>query len=469
MRIIGRAATLALALGIAAPALAQSQSISASDKAQGAEANPQLTAEYGGAYSGSQAPFVVRVGQRVAVQSGLSNAQSDFTVTLLNSPVENAFAIPGGYVYVTRQLLALMNSEAELGFVLGHEVGHVAARHSNKRNTRSTIYSVGAALAGLLTKSDLVGRIAGTGAQLGTLSYGRSQEYEADSLGVRYVAASGYNPIAAPRILDALNADVALQGRIAGRQTSVPTWFSTHPNGADRVARARQLAQASGKAQGAGTQDIVFLKMLDGMRYDDDPAQGIVDGQTFRHPGLKLRFTAPAGYALANGADAVTIAGARGRAQFKMGAATADLAAFIADRFKELGATIDPATVRVTGKSASASVAASANNQPVDATIAALAWPGATYYFVVVTPQGSGIGPFQPLIDSLAPLTDAEAAAITGKRLRVIAVKKGDTIDALARRMAYPAFQKERFLTLNGLAEGTALKPGTLVKIVVTG
>ena len=164
-------------------------------------ANPKLIAEFGGAYTGPQAAFVERVGRRVAVRSGLSNAGADFTVTTLDSPVENAFAIPGGYIYITRQLLALMNSEAELASVLGHEVGHVAARHAASRNTRSTIASILAAGVGALTGSDLAGRAVGTGAQLYTLKYGREQEYQADALGVRYMAAAGYDPYAAAEIL----------------------------------------------------------------------------------------------------------------------------------------------------------------------------------------------------------------------------------------------------------------------------
>lgn len=116
------------------PAAAQSRSISPSEKAQGQQAHPQFLQTFGGAYGGPQAEYVAQVGRRIAVQSGLSNSERDFTVTLLNSPISNAFAMPGGYVYVTRQLLALMNDEAELAAVLGHEVGHVAARHSSSRS-----------------------------------------------------------------------------------------------------------------------------------------------------------------------------------------------------------------------------------------------------------------------------------------------------------------------------------------------
>ncbi|HEX8383403.1 MAG TPA: M48 family metalloprotease [Sphingomonas sp.] len=257
----------------AGPAEAQlgrrtAQSISPTDKQQGAAAHPQLIAQFGGAYAGPQARFVERVGRRVALQSGLSNAGGDFVVTVLNSPVENALAIPGGYIYITRQLLALMNSEAELASVLGHEVGHVAARHAAGRNTRSTIGSLLAAGAGALTKSDLASRVVGTGAQLYTLRYGRNQEYEADTLGVRYMTAAGYDPYAAADILSALDASSSLTAQASGTGgRSLPSWVSTHPNGEDRVRRAAQLAAASGRPETAPPQDTAFLRMLDGLPY----------------------------------------------------------------------------------------------------------------------------------------------------------------------------------------------------------
>ncbi|MBQ0770604.1 MAG: M48 family metalloprotease, partial [Sphingomonadales bacterium] len=178
----------------------EARSISAAEKRQGAEAHPQLLEEFGGAYTGPQVGYVVGVGQNIAVQSGLGNARSDFTVTLLNSPANNAFAIPGGYVYLTRQLMALMNDEAEMAGVLGHEVGHVAARHSEKRQkaaTRNNILGIlGQIGSQVLLGDSSLGRIGqeifGTGSQLLTLKYSRKQEYEADDLGIRYLASAGY-------------------------------------------------------------------------------------------------------------------------------------------------------------------------------------------------------------------------------------------------------------------------------------
>lgn len=471
MRFVTAAAMLAL---IAAPVAAQqARSISASDKAQGAQANPELVKQYGGRYTGPQAAFVERVGKRVAVQSGLSNAQGDFTVTTLNSPVENAFAIPGGYIYVTRQLLALMNSEAELASVLGHEVGHVAARHSQSRNTRSTIGSILAAGAGLLTGSNIATQLVGTGAQLYTLKYGRDQEYQADGLGIRYMTAAGYDPYASADMLASLAASSNLVARTSGKDANaIPTWASTHPNSADRVRRAASLAQQTGRPETTPPQDTAFLRMLDGLPYGDDPKEGVVDGQTFRHPGLKLKFTAPSGYAIANGSDAVSVVGQGGQAEMRL-AQSSDLSQAITQRFGQLG-TGTPSGQLQNGTAngipyAWVTTRAAANNRAVDATVVAYRFPLATYTFTLVTPSGSGIGPFQPLLASVAPLSTAEANAIRGKKISIVTVKAGDTIDSLSARMAYPDYRRERFVTLNGLDPEQALVPGRLVKLVVNG
>ena len=469
------AGALVAAPALAAPAAAQS--ISASDRAQGARANPQLLAEFGGAYEGPQAAYVEQVGKRVAVQSGVSNAQSDFTVALLNSPVENAFAIPGGYIYATRQLLALMNSEAELASVLGHEVGHVAARHSAGRQRTATIGGVLAGIVGAVAGGGALGSLIGAGAQqaagLYTLRYGREQEYQADSLGIQYITRAGYSPFAAADMLAQLNAATTLQARVAGRDANaIPTWASTHPNSLDRIRRAERIARETGRPEAPPQQDTAFLRRLDGLRYDDDPRQGVIDGQTFRHPDLRVRFTAPTGYTIANGTQAVTVAGQGGQAQFRTAAATGDLAAFIAERFRALGANAsgDVRTGSANGVTyAFSTVPAAANNRTVDATIVAYRFPSATHYLTIVTPRGSGIGALQPLVASVAPLTAQEASAIRGKQIRIMTVRAGDTIDTFARQMAYPTFQRDRFMTLNGLEAQDTLRPGMLVKVVVAG
>ncbi|WP_374531538.1 M48 family metalloprotease, partial [Novosphingobium sp.] len=270
-----------MALPIAQAATQTVQSISAKDKAEGAKAHPQLVEEFGGAVTGPQARYVESVGKGIAVQSGLSNATSDFTVTLLNSSVNNAFAVPGGYVYTTRQLVALMNNEAELAAVMGHEVGHVAARHSAKRQsaaTRNTVIGVlGSLLTGALLGNTGIGEILQQGfmqgSQLLTLKYSRGQETEADNLGVQYLSSAGYDPRAMSTVLQSLANQNALDAKLMGTTDRVPEWASTHPDPASRVKAA--LTRAGTNPTGKLNRDA-FLTGISGLTYGDDPKQGIV-------------------------------------------------------------------------------------------------------------------------------------------------------------------------------------------------
>jgi len=459
-------------LASAAPALAQN-SISERDRQQGAQANPQLVEQYGGAMSGRQADYVRRVGQRIAVQSGLSPNGSDFQVTLLNSNVNNAFAIPGGYVYVTRQLLALMNDEAELAFVMGHEVGHVAARHAASRNRTSTIGTIGSVLLGVLTGSQAVSQAAGQAAQLYTLRFSRGQETQADDLGVSYLARAGYDPFGAPRVLRALDAQSTLDNQLAGRADKQnPTWASTHPDPGARVSRATQRAQTAG-GRGRATNRDAFLAAIDGMLYDDDPAQGVVEGRTFRHPQMRIGFTAPQGYALQNGADAVTIAGNGGQAQFRGGRYDGSLPRYVDAVFRGLSSNQFGApelrATRVNGiEAASGTVRANTRSGPVDATVFAYAPGGGTaYHFVLITPAGSGVGPFTPLVGSFHSLSPQEAGSIRPRRVRVVTVAPGDSVASLSARMAYDDAREARFRVLNALAANDRLMPGRKVKLIV--
>ena len=453
--------------------------ISAQDRAQGAEANPKLLAEYGGAFPGRQADYVRSVGQRIAVQSGLSNAQSDFTVTLLNSPVNNAFAIPGGYVYITRQLLALVNDEAELAAVMGHEVGHVAARHSQSRAQTSSIAGVLAGVLGAVVGNSglgsLVGRGAGAVAQLVTLKFSRTQEFQADDLGVTYLARGGYDPTALSLMLTSLAAQEALDARLAGRNGRGPSWASTHPDPASRVARARAAALATGVTGGQRNRDA-YLAAIDGMLYGDDPKQGVVEGQVFRHPGLRIAFNAPEGYVMTNGADAVTISGPGGQAQFSGGAATRDLDAYVRQVLGRAtgNASLDPGPIQRGQQNgfdtASVTIRADTQSGPVDVTVFAYAFDARTaYHFLTITAAGTGIGPFGPAIDSLRRLSPAQVADFRARRISVVTVGANDTLASLSARMAYPTLRTERFQVLNALLPGAPLRPGRKVKLVVWG
>ena len=476
-----------MAAAFVAPAVMSQQrairtvsSISAQDKASGAKQHPQLLREFGGAYAGPQAKYVETVGRRVAVQSGLSDAQSDFTVTLLNSPVNNAFAIPGGYVYVTRQLMALMNDEAELAGVLGHEVGHVAAQHGQRRQQAAQRNAIGGTLLQVLTGAllgdsafaGLLQKGIGTGSQLLTLKFSRTQEYEADDLGIRYLVSGGYDPKALSTMLASLATQGSLDARVTGSARSVPEWASTHPDPGSRVSRAARNAAKAGQAT-ARNRDA-FLSALDGVLYGDDPKQGVIEGSRFRHPSLRLAFTAPTGFGIENSTEAVSVTGSGGQAQFSSATYSGDLNGYIRSVFSRLGGsngTVPEGEVQRTTingmPGAWRTIRARTQSGQVDATVFAYDFGGGqAYHFLLLTPAGQGVGPFASMVRSVQRLSDQDAADIKARRISVITVKAGDTIQSLSRRMAYSDYQQERFLTINGLNAQSLLRPGQKVKIV---
>ncbi len=455
-------------------------SISAKDKQEGAKAHPELLQEFGGAYSGPQTAYVVNVGRKIASQSSLSSVQSDFTVTLLNSSVNNAFAIPGGYVYITRQLMALCNDEAEMAGVLGHEVGHVAAMHSQRRQKAATRNAIGGTLLQILTQATLgssgLGGLLqqgiGQGAQLLTLKFSRSQEYEADDLGIRYLAKGGYDPKALSSMLASLAAQSALDARLVGQTKDMPEWASTHPDPASRVQRALQRARDTGSTNTLRNRDA-FLTALNGVIYGDDPKQGVVNGSQFIHPDLRIAFTAPAGFALNNGTQAVTISGSSGQAQFSGGPYSGNLDAYVTSVFRALAKneSFTPQSIQhgsVGGiNTAYTTVQANGQSGPVDVTVIAYELaPSQAFHFITMTAAGQGFGPFAGMTQSFRRINAQEAAAVKPRKVAVVTVKSGDTLNSLSARMAYDDYRMERFLTLNALTASSKLTPGQKLKLV---
>jgi predicted Zn-dependent protease len=472
------AAPLAAIIAIATFAPAEAQRAPArpsyAQTQQAQQEHLQIVQEFGGEVGGELGALADRVGGRIAAQAG-GRVNPDFTV--LNSPVANAFATPSGRVYVTRQLMALMNSEDELAFVLGHEAGHIAERHSRSRQNTGIFSQIGAALLGVLTGSSQIAQIAGSLGQQYLLSFSRSQEFESDQLGIRYMAAAGYDPLASTEILGTLGAYSDQLGRFAGRaddQRAAPTWNRTHPLSAERVARARREAQTARRTSAPIAAPGLYLRTIDGMIFDDDPVQGIVEGSRFLHPDLRLTFTAPAGYGIQNGTRAVTMSGRGGQAMFSTGAYNGDLQAFLGQAVQSIAGQTPVQTggvdrLTVNGLPALATTArAQTRNGAVDLTVVAYEFArDRAYYFATIAPAGQGAGPFGSMINSLRPLTAQEAAAIRPRVIDVVTVGPRDTIDQLARRMAYPTLQAERFRVLNGLAAGETLRPGQPVKLVV--
>jgi predicted Zn-dependent protease len=465
------------------------QPISASEKSDGAKVHPEILKEFGGAWQSPQTDYVVRVGKNIAIQSGLGNAESDFTVTLLNSPVNNAFAIPGGYIYITRQLVALCNSEAEMAGVLGHEVGHVAARHSKSRAKRTTIANIlgavgtiGGALLG--DNGGLIGMLgsglkqySGTLAQVLTLKYSRGQEEGADDLGIRYLSKAGYDPTALSDMLNSLAMQTSVDSRVAGQgERSIPEWASTHPDPAKRVVRAA----ANAKAFPANTnrkQDTHFAA-INGILYDDDPKEGVIEGQEFLHPDSRFKFAVPTGFGMQNSSEAVVINGTSGKGLFTTAAYTGNKQAYIDAAFAAVAgkdqagnpqriivSAITQTTINgIPAFFATALVPTQTGTQN-ELTVYAYEFAADTaYHFVTIAPVNTS--PFTAMYQSMARLTQAQAASIKPRKIKIISVAKNDTIATLSAKMAYTSMQTDRFLALNGLRSNAALKVGSKVKIV---
>ncbi len=452
--------------------------ITTSEAQQGAEAHPQFLTEFGGTYQGPQAAYVAQVGKNIAVQSGLGNARESFTVSLLNSSVNNAFAIPGGYIYTTRQLVALMNNEAELAGVLGHEVGHVAARHSQRRQQtaqkNSIIGAAGAILSGILLGDSGIGNSISKGflqgSQLLTLKFSRSQELQADELGIEYLSKAGYDPRAMATVLQSLAAQNALDSSLQGNNATVPEWASTHPDPASRVQSA--FAKA-GAASGTTNRDT-FLTRIDGLMYGDDPSQGVIEGRQFLHPEFRLAFTAPTGFYMVNGSRAVSINGESGKAQLSTAPYNGNLDTYVRSVFTSIGGSeqnLAPATMQrttVNGIPATyGTLLVNNGTSQVDVVVFAYEFSkNQAFHFAAISPAGRS-ETFTPMFNSMRRISNAEASAVVPRKIDIVTVGRGDTVRTLANRMAYTAAQEKRFRVLNGLSSTDAVVPGQKVKLVV--
>ena len=466
-------AALALACGpVAAPVSAQPAGLSAKDRQIGQQGYKEIVQQFGGAVEGPIAAYVREVALKVAMASSPGSRPADWTVTVLNSPVPNAMATPGGYLYITRGLLAMINSEAELASVLGHEAGHVAARHSDKRNSRATIGGIATIAAAILGGSQ-VAQMANMGANAWVSGYSRGQENEADDLGMRYTMQAGYDPRAAADMLASLDRVAAVEGKANSERSGVASIFSTHPVTADRVARVRRAAQQTGRT-GALNADR-YLSAIDGLTYGDSPDQGIVSGRSFRHGSLGIGFDAPQGFTLRNTPQAVVGQAPDGSNFMMIGARMApgqSVQQVVADAWRQLGNGYTPqfqyGEQRINGLQAAQS-AARLNGQrgQVDVGIAAYRTAQDQLYLIrTVAPAGRG-GMFGPLLNSFRQLSASERAeAQRGRHIDVVRVKPGDTIASLSARMSPPYNRPDSLRALNGLPDAP-LHPGQEVKLIV--
>ena len=273
----------------------------------GKEADPQIVAQFGLYDDPELAAYVTRIGEKVLAESHLRRPDTDpefripFTFRVLDSPVINAFALPGGYVYVTRGLLSHLNNEAQLAVVLGHEITHVAARHASQRAASQqlgTLGLLGAALGGQIAfggnTAENVLNLGGTAAQLLFLRYGRDDERESDQNGVDYSGLAGYKPSEGAEFFNSLK-------RIGEQQEGgIPNFLSTHPDPGEREQTIKRIAE---RWEQDGTEVIgqePFYAQIGNVVLGEDPRQGFVENGTFYHPELRFSFPVPSGYQVVN-------------------------------------------------------------------------------------------------------------------------------------------------------------------------
>ena len=283
--------------------------------AMGKQADPDIVSYFGLYRDETLQKFIQEKGQRMAVISHRNDLTYQFKI--VDSPVVNAFAVPGGYVYFTRGIMAHFNNEAEFAGVLGHEIGHVAARHSAQAYSRSLLAQLGL-VAGLVIAPELsqFADLAQQGVGLLFLKFGRDDERESDRLGVEYSTKIGYDAQEMAeffRTLDRLS-------KQAGA-AQVPTFLATHPDPLNRYERVTKLAAEWQDKLDATDPEVNrnrYLRMIDGMVYGEDPRQGYVEQNTFYHPELKFQFRVPGDWALQNSPQQVQMAPKSGKALMAM-------------------------------------------------------------------------------------------------------------------------------------------------------
>ena len=262
----------------------------------GRNADPQIVAAYGLYPDSGMQRYLRGLGEELAALSERPNLPWTFRV--LDDATVNAFALPGGFNYVTRGILAYFESEAELVSVMGHELGHVTARHGAHQMSQQQLASIGLVATAVLLPENLQGFVglAAAGVQIMFLSFSRSDESQADMLGLRYMSAARYDPYQMPNVYEMLNAVSAA----ASGGDRLPTWLSTHPDPVDRGDRILELIDALPRPLGTMVDRGEYLARLDGMTYGQNPREGFFRDELFLHPGMAFQLRYPAGWATQN-------------------------------------------------------------------------------------------------------------------------------------------------------------------------
>lgn len=439
--------------------------------------HPKVLEQFGGVY---EDPTLQSYVQSLVDFLGQTSNRPDikYRVTILNTPVVNAFALPAGFLYVTRGLLALADSEAELAGVLAHEIGHVTARHTAQRYSRTMLAQGIVGILGSMTRGTNmagVGNLVAPVAVLGLQSFSRDHEHEADLLGVQTMSRAGFDPYAMASFLDKLNAKTSLDQQLAGQSGGDGfNLLATHPRTADRVARTIAQAQGTQVRQPMTARDI-YLRKVDGLLYGDDPKQGFVRGRLFAHPELDLRFEVPEGFHLLNGQKEVIAKGPNG-ASIKFDAASAPGGASPVSYLRDVWAKDLPLEnlerVTINGfPGATGLLRFDDKGQSKELRLVAIEDRGRALYrflFVAPAPVSSQLqSDFIRTAQSFGRLSHGERRDLRARRLVLHQVRQGESVASLASWLPFEREREAQFRILNGLRPGQELRPGETVKLVV--
>lgn len=432
----------------------------------GRDADRDISSSLGVVQDEALQEYVSEIGLRMARES--ERPDLPWTVRVLDDPIINAFALPGGYIYVTRGILAHFNSEAELAGVLGHEIGHVTARHGVRQVSRAQIAQLGLGVGTVLfPELEGVGEAAGVGLGLLFLSYGRDAEREADDLGLRYMTREGYDPAEMAATFDMLN-----QAGGGGEGSGIPNWLSTHPNPLERRDRIRSRIEA-GEVTGDRVDRERYLRQIDGLVWGTDPREGYFREQRFHHPELGFRMDMPSGWGTLNQRASVRAVSPQEDALVVLTLSGRGSAGAAADGFvSESGVTVrDRRSATIGGLSAVRLEfrAATEGGGSLEGTAAFIEHDGRVYQllgYAVQARWSERRGSLEGAISSFRPETDEAVLAAEPRRIQIVETDRELTFEGFLSR--HPSTVSSTTVALiNRLEPGDVIPAGTLLKRVV--
>ena len=432
----------------------------------GANEHPRIIASYGGEFRDAKTERLVAriVGALTLVSENPSQA---YRITVLNSPAVNAFALPGGYLYVTRGLLALANDASEVAAVLSHEMAHVTANHGLERQRREKEVEIAGQVAEELFSNSIAGRQAVARNKLSLAAFSRNQELQADVIGVRMLGEAGYDPYAAPRFLESMNANQRFGAIDPGADVSLD-FLASHPNPPQRIDLARSHARAFGQ-EGVGNRGRdYYLDGIDGLLFGDSPNEGYVRGTEFLHPVLGVRFSVPDGFRIDNTAEAVVATGPNDLA-IRFDGVTDNSRRSLAQYMASGWVTgLDANSIRETRINGLPAVTARASADEWDFDITVIRLKDRIYRFLTAAPRNSADLDATAAVvrASFKKMSARDIKALQPLRVRIVTIKQGDTITSLAGQMRGVERKVELFMLLNAIAQGADLTPGQQVKII---